>query len=186
MDNISRIFSNNKYIKIYYTVKNSSYIIILDIENKVYSVKKTISYDEEDDEFICVGTYIDVFFAHVFGNKNYEKYKQFGGTSILLLVNKEKLQYVYIDDEIYTFYSKSKIVKYISDLKQAAVYAYDIDGNVYLFFDKIILNYSSYLPTMIKNCYNNPYILYYDIVTFKILDVKKAVAQLNFKSIYKC
>lgn len=183
---MDKIYSNNKYIKLYYTVlKNISYTITLDTENKIYSVKKSYTY-EDNDEFVCVGTYIDVFFAHVFGNKNYEKYKQFGGTSILLLVNKEKLQYVYIDDEIYTFYSKSKIVKYISDLKQAAVYAYDIDGNVYLFFDKIILNYSSYLPTMIKNCYNNPYILYYDIVTFKILDVKKAVAQLNFKSIYKC
>ena len=80
----------------------------------------------------------------------------FDGNSILLHINDNK--YIYIGEKIYSFTSKSNIVKYVSLVGNSDVpypYAIDSNNNVYLMVENVILgNYNN-----IK--YDNPYEQYY-------------------------
>ena len=80
----------------------------------------------------------------------------FDGNSILLHINDNN--YIYIGEKIYSFTSKTNIVKYISPVGNSDVpypYAIDSNSNVYLMIENVILGkYNS-------EKYDDPYNQYY-------------------------
>jgi hypothetical protein len=94
--------------------------------------------------------------------------KKFDGNTILLEIGNNK--YKFIGDNIFTFSSYAKIVKYVSPVGNNDVpypYAIDINKNIYLFIENVVLGDTDELRKYMKDKKNDPYTYYYklDLIT---------------------
>jgi hypothetical protein len=89
----------------------------------------------------------------------------FEGNSILLELDPNSFDYVYIGPSIYSFKAYSKIKEYVSPYGNSGVpypYATDENGDYYLMIEDIVLNGSEEIRIMIEDK-SDPYDYYYSV-----------------------
>jgi len=134
----------------YQTLDNGGSPFTVKIEDtKVYVYKNNYNEQTEDYELEFLHTYNP---SHIFIGKSIlcpmtifsgaRDDPKFDGNSILLELNPNTLDYVYIGESIYSFKAYSKIVDYISPVGNSSVpYPYAIDefSNHYLMIEDVVL-----------------------------------------------
>jgi hypothetical protein len=91
---------------------------------------------------------------------------KYNGNSILLKVNKDTNDYVFIGRKVYSFTSLYPIVSFLSPIGRADVpYPYSVDNhnNLYLMIEYVIIKMDNKLLDYASD-YDNPYYFYYDYI----------------------
>jgi hypothetical protein len=137
-------------VESYQTLDNGGRPFTVKIENNKVSVYKN-DYNEETDDYdleflheynpshIFIGKSIVCPMTIFSGARDDPK---FDGNSILLELNPNTLEYVYIGESIYSFKAYSKILSYVSPVGNSLVpypYAVDENYNHYLIIEDVVL-----------------------------------------------
>jgi len=98
------------------------------------------------------------------------------GNSILL--NIKDNTYIFIGENIYSFTSYAKIIKFFSPIIDniSFPYAIDINNNYYLFIENIVMKSDEF--------FNNPYHFYYNIISNNDLIVDQKLTLLTINDMY--
>lgn len=125
-----------------------------------------------NNDKICTCGGCDKCHWHVKHGYLYNKNRsEFNGSNILL--HMDKLEYIYIDKEVYKFEALGKIVNFIAvEGENNKVYAYGVDeyNNIYLFLDKVIMKMNKDIMKVLNTnddmYHNNVYYYYYNMLSY--------------------
>lgn len=159
----------------YKTLDNGGNPFTVKIEDNKVSVYKNNYIEELDDyeleflynynpSYIFIGKSIICPMTIFSGARDDPK---FDGNSILIELDPNTHEYVYIGESIYSFKAYSKIINYVSPVGNSLVpypYAVDEDNNYYLMTENIVLEMTEELQTNIDNG-EDAYTYYYDVHT---------------------
>jgi hypothetical protein len=159
----------------YQTLDNGGNPFTVKIEDNKVSVYKNNHNEQTDDyELEFLHTYNP---SHIFIGKSIvcpmtifsgaRDDPEFDGNSILLELNPNTHEYVYIGESIYSFKAYSKILSYVSPVGNSSVpYPYAIDelGNHYLIIEDVVLTMTEELRTILDEG-EDAYTYYYKVHT---------------------
>jgi hypothetical protein len=189
-----------KGCKLYFTHDNGGNPFMTCIKSGKVSVYKVDEKKEEElpEEFyknlkkfaycyskkVCSYKPVKIFIGNPPKTKGKKISSYYNGNTILLQIN--KLKYVYIGDSIFEFKAYAEIVQYVSplDYMDDVVYPYalDKDGNYYLISDENVIEIKDKSIKIEKDV--DPYTIYYGkSKKLKIEWIKKPI--MNKKVIHK-